>query len=201
MGDLFITGRAEPDALLNRDGTALLIGMLLDQQVPMEWAFAGPWTLRQRLGTLDAGAVADLGEEAVVAAACAKPAIHRFPAVMGRRIHALCRTLATEFGGRGEEVWAGAADGEDLYRRLRLLPGFGEEKARILIAVLGKRMGVTVPGWRAAAGSFGDDQPRTVADSRDPASLARVRAWKQEARRAGRDKQDRPLTGGARPSP
>src|SRR5512138_3265276 len=101
-GTLYITGRAEADALLNSDGTALLIGMLLDQQVPMEWAFMGPATLRDRLGHLDAQRVAAMSEDDLVAACCAKPAIHRFPAAMGRRIHALCVVLSDDFGGRGE---------------------------------------------------------------------------------------------------
>ncbi len=192
-GDLYITGDRVADGLLNDDGTALLIGMLLDQQVPMEWAFHGPHTLLHRLGTLDAAAVAGLGEDAVVAAACAKPAIHRFPASMGRRIHALCATLAEHYAGDGANVWRGARTGDELYARLRTLPGYGEEKARILVAILGKRMGVQPPGWRDAAGPFGDPEPRSVADITDPTSLAAVRAWKQATKRAGRDKQGRPL--------
>src|SRR5262245_64670155 len=118
-----ITGDAEADELLNTDGTALLIGMLLDQQVPMEMAFHGPATLRRRLGHLDAGRVAAMTEAEVVGVCCAKPAIHRFPAVMGRRVHALCAVLATEYEGRGENVWAGLTSGDELYARLRALPG------------------------------------------------------------------------------
>ena len=182
---------AATDALLNRDPAAVLIGMLLDQQVPMEWAFAGPATLLQRLGSLDPVVVAGLGQDAVVTAACAKPAVHRYPAVMGRRIHALAVALTERFGGDAAAVWRDAADGHDLYRRLRTLPGFGDEKARIMIAILGKRFRAAPAGWQDAAGVFADDEPRTIADSHDAASFATVRAWKAAARAAGRDKQGR----------
>ncbi|HYK15271.1 MAG TPA: HhH-GPD-type base excision DNA repair protein, partial [Burkholderiales bacterium] len=114
--------------VLNRDGTALLIGMLLDQQVPMEWAFAGPATLRRRLGHLDAVRIAAMDVDGFVAVCCEKPAIHRFPAALGRRIHALCEVLVRDHGGRGEGVWEGVDDGAELYRRLLALPGYGDEK-------------------------------------------------------------------------
>ena len=190
---IYITGDPAADDLLTTDGTALLIGMLLDQQVPMEWAFAGPATLQARLGHLDATRIRAMDEDAFVAVCCAKPAIHRFPAVMGRRIHALCGELVDRFDGRGDRVWAGAATGTELYARLRTLPGYGDEKARIFVAILGKRLGVQPDGWRGAAGPFGDDVPRSVADIADAESLAKVRAWKQAAKAAKRDKQDRPL--------
>ena len=192
-GSLMITGDAAADELLNTDGTALLIGMLLDQQVPMEMAFHGPATLLQRLGHLDASKIAAMTEDDVVGVCCAKPAIHRFPAVMGRRIHALCEVLASDYGGRGENVWDGVPSGDELYQRLRSLPGFGDEKSRIFVAVLGKRMGVQPDGWRDAAGKFGDDTPRSVADSTSPETLAAVRQWKRAQRAAHLDKQDRPL--------
>jgi uncharacterized HhH-GPD family protein len=192
-GSLYITGDPDADGLLNEDGTALLIGMLLDQQVPMEWAFAGPATLRRRLGHLDAGRIAAMDADDFVAVCCEKPAIHRFPAALGRRIHALCVVLADEHGGRGEGVWQDVDDGAELYRRLRALPGYGDEKARIFVAILGKTQGVTPAGWREAAGRFGDDVPRSVADIAGPESLARVREWKRAQKAAQRDKQDRPL--------
>ncbi len=197
-GSLYITGREDADALLNRDGTALLVGMLLDQQVPMEWAFTGPMTLLDRLeladrGRLDAAHIAAMDPEEFVAICCAKPAIHRFPASLGRRVHELCNHLVDRFDGRGEHVWAEVVDGDELYRRLRSLPGFGEEKAQIFIAILGKRMGVQPSGWREAAGKFGDDVPRSVADISDASSLSVVREWKKAAKAARRDKQDRPL--------
>lgn len=192
-GTLYITGRSDADDLLNANGTALLIGMLLDQQVPMEWAFAGPATLRQRLGHLDATRIAAMDVEDFVAVCCEKPAIHRFPASLGRRIHALCTVLASEYGGRGEAVWEGVTTGTELYDRLRALPGYGEEKAQIFVAILGKTQGVTPDGWRGAAGRFGDDVPRSVADITGPETLAAVREWKKAQKAAKRDKQDRPL--------
>jgi uncharacterized HhH-GPD family protein len=188
-----ITGDADADELLNTDGTALLIGMLLDQQVPMEVAFHGPATLRRRLGHLDARRIAAMSEADVVAVCCARPAIHRFPAAMGRRIHALCTVLAADYGGRGEHVWTDVATGDELYTRLRALPGFGDEKSRIFVALLGKRIGVRPDGWRDAAGKFGDDSPRSVADSTSPETLAAVRRWKRAQKAAKLDKQDRPL--------
>jgi uncharacterized HhH-GPD family protein len=192
-GTLYITGRPDADSLVNRDGTALLIGMLLDQQVPMEWAFAGPATLKQRLGHLDARRIAAMNADHFVAVCAERPAIHRFPASMGRRIHELCGVLAEQYGGRGTRVWNDAGSGDELYRRLRALPGYGDEKARILIAVLGKRMGVQPDGWREAAAPFGDDTPRSVADIDGPAALEEVRRWKKAQKVAQRDKQDRPL--------
>lgn len=193
-GTLHITGDLAADALLNTDGTALLVGMLLDQQVPMEVAFRGPATLRQRLGRFDATTISAMELEAFVAVCCTRPAIHRFPAVMARRIHELCVRLVADFGGRGEAVWEGVGSGDALYARLRTLPGFGDEKARIFVALLGKRMGVRPRGWRETAGKFGESTPRCVADSSSPTTLAEVRAWKQAQRAASLDKQDRPLS-------
>ena len=134
-----------------------------------------------------------MSEDEVVAVCCEKPAIHRFPAAMGRRIHAVCVVVNSEYGGRGESVWNDVATGDELYARLRGLPGFGDEKSRIFVAVLGKRMGVQPEGWRAAAGKFGDDTPRSVADSTSPETLAAVRQWKRAQKAARLDKQDRPL--------
>jgi uncharacterized HhH-GPD family protein len=193
QGTLFITGDAEADRLLNTDPLALLLGMLLDQQVPMEWAFAGPAKLRERLGHLDASQIAAMPQHEFVGVCCAKPAIHRFPAAMGRRIHDLCAALTERFDGRGEAVWQGVQTGAELYERLRSLPGYGDEKARIFIAILGKRFAVRPEGWQVAAGKFGDDTPRSVADITDPATLGKVREWKKASKAAKRDKQDRPL--------
>lgn len=192
-GTLYITGDADSDALLNEDGTALLIGMLLDQQVPMEWAFAGPATLRARLDHLDARRIAEMDREEFVAVCCAKPSIHRFPASMGRRIHDMCVTLVADFGGTGAGVWDGVKTGEALYERLRRLPGYGDEKSRIFIALLAKRIGIKPKGWQEAAGVFSDRNPRSVADSTSPTTLVEVREWKKAAKAAKRDKQDRTL--------
>jgi uncharacterized HhH-GPD family protein len=191
-GTLYITGDRAADGLLNRDGTALLIGMLLDQQVPMEWAFAGPATLKQRLGHLDAKKIAMMDQEEFVAVCCDKPAIHRFPASMGRRIHELCAVLSDRYGAKGTNVWKDVGSGEELYARLRELPGYGEEKSKIFVAILGKRMGVAPPGWRSAAGVFGDDVARSVADIDGSEALGKVREWKKAQKAAKKDKQGRP---------
>ena len=195
-GTLYITGESDADRLLNSDGVALLIGMLLDQQVPMEWAFRGPATLRERLGHLDAARIAAMDREAFVTVCCDKPAIHRFPAVMGRRIHELCTMLTDRYGGSATNVWTGVGEADELYARLRQLPGYGDEKAKIFLALLAKRQGIVPDGWRTAAGKFGDDVPRSVADIFDDASLAKVREWKKAQKAAKKDKQDRPLADG-----
>ncbi len=192
-GTLYITGDPKADGLLNSDGAALLIGMLLDQQVPMEWAFAGPNTLRQRLGHLDPTMIASMDVDQFVAVCCAKPAIHRFPAVMGRRIHELCRAIVAGYDGDAAAIWRDVATGAELYGRLRALPGYGDEKAKIFVAILAKSQGVTPAGWRDAAGKFGDDEPRSVADIDGPEMLAKVREWKKAQKAAKRDKQDQPL--------
>ena len=192
-GSLYITGDESADALLNCDPTALLVGMLLDQQVPIEWAFMGPATLRSRLGHLDAARIAATPVDEFVAVCCDRPAIHRFPAVMGQRIHEMCVVLSATHADDVESLWRTAADGQDLYTRLRVLPGFGDEKAKIFIAILGKRCDVQPDGWRVAAGKFGDDVPRSVADISSPESLAVVREWKKAQKAAKKDKQDRPL--------
>ena len=189
-GSLAVTGDPAADHLLNTDPLALLIGMLLDQQVPMEWAFRGPTTLVNRLDGLDAGAVADMDPEAFLEACRAKPAIHRFPRSMAGRIQDLCRHLVDHHGGDAADIWRGASDGADLSRRLRALPGYGAEKTMIFVAILAKRFGVAPEGWEAAAGPFADDVPRSVADIDSPEALATVRAWKKAQKAAGKSKQD-----------
>jgi uncharacterized HhH-GPD family protein len=190
-GTLFITGDTDADELLNTDPLALLIGMLLDQQVPMEWAFNGPYRLKERLGgTLDAAAIAAMEPDAFVALVKGPPALHRFPGSMGKRIQDLCAYLVEHHGGRAENVWVGVATGEELLARLKALPGYGDEKAKIFLALLAKRQGVTPTGWQEAAGPFGDEVPRSVADIHDPDSLAQVREWKKARKAAGRSKQD-----------
>jgi uncharacterized HhH-GPD family protein len=192
-GTLYITGDAAADRLLNTDGTALLCGMLLDQQVPMEWAFKGPAALKARLGHLDATKIAAMDREELVAVFCEKPALHRFPASMGRRAYDLCVHLTEYYRGRGENVWRGVSRGDQLFGRLRALPGFGDEKAKIFLALLAKRFGVRPAGWEEAAGPFADMTPRSVADIDSPDAFAKVREWKKAAKAAKRDKQDRPL--------
>jgi uncharacterized HhH-GPD family protein len=192
-GTLYITGDAESDRLLNSDPFALLVGMLLDQQVPMEWAFRGPANLRLRLGHLDPVRTAALTPDDVVAAFVQKPALHRYPAVMGRRVHALAVFVTDVYDGDAARIWSGVASGAELLARLKALPGFGDEKAKIFVALLAKRMGVAPAGWEQAARPFSDDTPRSVADSADADSLRRVHEWKEAQRAAHKDKQGRPL--------
>jgi len=194
VGTLYITGDEAADALLNTNPNALLIGMLLDQQVPMEWAFTGPATLQQRLGHLDPAVIATMDEESFVAICCEKPAIHRFPASMGKRIQQVCAFLVEHHDGDAANIWTDADTGRDVFGRLKALPGYGDEKSKIFVAILAKTQGVAPDGWREAAGKFGDDVPRSVADIHDEASLAVVREWKKAQKAAKKDKQDRPLS-------
>jgi uncharacterized HhH-GPD family protein len=193
-GTLYITGDETADELLNTDGNALLLGMLLDQQVPMEWAFKGPATLRQRLGHLDPAKIAAMDVDEFVAVCCEKPAIHRFPGSMGKRIHAVCTALVDDYDGEASNLWADVSDGKELYRRLKALPGYGDEKSKIFVALLAKTQGVAPEGWQQAAGKFGDDVPRSVADIHDETSLGEVREWKKAQKAAKKDKQDRPVS-------
>ncbi len=190
-GTLYITGEKASDKLLNTNANALLIGMLLDQQVPMEWAFAGPATLKARLGHLDPKKIAAMDVDEFVSICCEKPAIHRFPGSMGKRIHAVCEVLVADYRGNAANIWKGVDDANELYRRLRALPGYGDEKSKIFVAILGKRMNVQPADWQTAAGVFGDDVPRSVADIDGPEALGKVREWKQAQKAAKKDKQGR----------
>ena len=187
---LAITGDADADALLVADPLALVIGMLLDQQITMEMAFRGPARLRERLGGLDAAAIAAMPADAFLAAFSEKPALHRFPGSMAARTQALCAFLAEEYGGDAAAVWTGVGSGAELLDRVRALPGFGDEKAKIFVALLAKRFGVRPRGWQQACSPFSDDEPRSVADIDSPEALARVRAWKKAKKAAGKSKQD-----------
>jgi uncharacterized HhH-GPD family protein len=188
-----ITGDQAADLLLEEDPLALLIGMLLDQQVPMEWAFKGPHTLRERLGgELNAERIAAMDTEDFVAVCAEKPAIHRFPASMGRRIHELCERLVEDYDGDAARVWTEADDAADLRRRLRQLPGYGEEKTKIFVAILAKRLDVRPEGWEEVAAPFSDDQPRSVADVSSAETLTQVRQWKKAMKAAKKTKQDAP---------
>lgn len=191
-GTLYITGDEAADTLLNTDANALLLGMLLDQQVPMEWAFQGPNTLRERLGHLDPAKIAAMDEDEFVSICREKPAIHRFPGSMGKRVHQVCTALVDDYDGDAANIWTDVDDGAQLYRRLKALPGYGDEKSKIFVAILAKTQGVEPAGWQAAAGKFGDDEPRSVADIHDEVSLAKVREWKKAQKAAKKDKQDRP---------
>jgi uncharacterized HhH-GPD family protein len=186
-----VTGEPEADRLLEQDPLALLIGMLLDQQVPMEWAFRGPLALRERLGgSLDATAIAAMPAADLEAVFRQRPALHRFPGAMAKRTHALCRHLVDEYGGGGAALWEQATDAADLYRRLRALPGYGDEKAKIFVAILGKRLHRAPAGWEEVAAPFSDAIPRSVADIDSPEALARVREWKTTQKAMKRGKAD-----------
>ncbi|MEU1484998.1 HhH-GPD-type base excision DNA repair protein [Streptomyces sp. NPDC005752] len=177
------------DALLARSPLAALVGMLLDQQVPMEWAFTGPFTLAQRLGSddLDAREIAAYDPEAFTGLFTEKPALHRYPGSMGKRVQQLCQYLVAEYDGRAEAVWEDASTGAELLERLDALPGFGTQKAQIFLALLGKQFDVRPAGWREAAGAYGEqDSHRSVADITGPDSLAEVRAYKQQAKAAAK---------------
>jgi uncharacterized HhH-GPD family protein len=197
---LALSQEPEADALLSRDPLALLIGMVLDQQVPLEWAFSAPLKLRERLGgTLDAADIASMDPDELTKAFVGPPALHRFPAANAKRVQDLCRLLVEEHGGRAENVWAGASDGAELLRRIKRLPGFGDQKGRIFVGLLGKQLGVQPPGWEDAAGDYGRPGTfKSVADIVDPASLSKVRAYKQEMKRAAKAKAttESPAAGG-----
>jgi uncharacterized HhH-GPD family protein len=180
---LHIAQDPEADALLGRSPLAALTGMLLDQQVPMEWAFKGPRTIAERMGTdePDAHDIAAYDPEKFAALLSAKPAVHRYPGSMAKRIQQLCQYLVEHYDGDAAKVWEGVKTGEELLRRLKELPGFGAQKAQIFLALLGKQFGVRPKGWREAAEAYGEPNSfRSVADITGPESLAKVRAHKQE---------------------
>ncbi|MGW7209628.1 MULTISPECIES: HhH-GPD-type base excision DNA repair protein [unclassified Streptomyces] len=179
----------EADELLGRSPLAALVGMLLDQQVPMEWAFKGPRTIADRLGLddLDAHEIAAQDPDAFAALLSDKPAVHRYPGSMAKRIQQLCQYLVEHYDGNAELVWKGVDDGRELLRRLEELPGFGKQKAQIFLALLGKQLGVRPKGWREAAGAYGEAESfRSVADITGPESLVKVRAHKQEMKAAAK---------------
>ena len=182
MATLRLSGNPEADALLSKDPLALLIGMVLAQQVPLEWAFAGPAELRRRLGRdLDAKEIAAMDPEALAAAFSARPALHRYPGSMAGRVQELSRLLVENYGGKADGVWKEAASGTELLSRVRELPGFGEQKAKIFVALLGKQLAVRPAGWQEVSVPYGDTGTHcSVADITDQASLDRVRAFKQE---------------------
>ncbi|MFG3198339.1 HhH-GPD-type base excision DNA repair protein [Streptomyces sp. NPDC048208] len=179
----------EADALLGRSPLAALTGMLLDQQIPMEWAFKGPETIARRMGTddLDAHDIAARDPEEFAALLSEKPAVHRYPGSMAKRVQTMCQYLVEHYDGDAEEVWRDAGSGPELLKRLEALPGFGKQKAQIFLALLGKQLGVAPEGWREAAGAYGEAKSyRSVADITGPESLAKVRAHKQEMKAAAK---------------
>jgi uncharacterized HhH-GPD family protein len=191
---LWLTGNADADQLLTDDDNALLIGMILDQQVPMEKAFSGPRVIADRMGgTFDVAAIAASDEDEFVAMCSVPPAIHRFPGSMAKRVRQCCQVLVERYDGQAANVWRDQPTGEAVKAALAALPGFGADKAAIFTAVLGKRRGVTPPGWREAAGYYGEpDTFRSVADIVDRESLQRVRETKQQVKAAKKSAADVP---------
>ncbi|WP_128377642.1 HhH-GPD-type base excision DNA repair protein [Streptomyces cavernae] len=186
---LHLAQQPEADALLGRSPLAALVGMLLDQQVPMEWAFTGPYTIARRMESddLNAHEIAAYDPEAFATLLSTKPAVHRYPGSMANRIQQLCQYLVEHYDGDAAAVWDGVDSGAELLRRLKELPGFGTQKAQIFLALLGKQLGVHPEGWREAAGAYGEAGSfRSVADITGPESLTKVRAHKQEMKAAAK---------------
>ncbi len=185
---LWLTGDAEADQLLTEDDNALLIGMVLDQQVPMEKAFSGPLVIAQRMGRLDVAAIAAMSEDDFVALCSRPPAIHRFPAAMAKRVRQVCQVLTEDYDGQAANLWKDARSGNEVKANLERLPGFGSDKAAIFTAVLGKLRGITPDGWRVAAGYYGEpDTFRSVADIVDSDSLQKVRETKKSVKAAKKE--------------
>jgi uncharacterized HhH-GPD family protein len=185
--DLTLAQDADADAVLSANPLALLIGMLLDQQFPMERAFASPALLAERVGPLTAAKLAEYGTEALVAAFTGPPALHRYPRSMAERVQAMCRLLVADWGGEAERLWVDAASGREVLANLQSLPGFGKQKAQIFTALLGKQCGVRPEGWREAAGAYGEDgSRRSIADVVDPVTLGEVREFKQAQKKAAK---------------
>ncbi len=183
---LTLTQDDAADELLSRDPLALLTGMLLDQQIAMEVAFTGPKKIEDRLGRFDARSIANADPEEFAALCARTPAVHRFPGSMAKRIQALAQYIVEHYDGDAAAIWTdGDPDGKTVLRRLKALPGYGDQKARIFLALLGKQLGVTPDGWREAAGAYGEDGARrSIADVVDPDTLREVREFKRAAKAA-----------------
>ena len=191
MARLHLTFDPAADTLLSEEPFALLTGMLLDQQIPMEAAFAGPRKIADRLGSMDPHAIADCDPDEFAALCAQTPAVHRFPGSMAKRIQDLARAIVDDYNGDTAALWtARDPDGVEVLRRLKALPGFGEQKARIFLALLGKQYGVTPTGWRAAAGDYGKAGAHmSIADVVDKGSLEQVRAYKKKMKAAAKAKE------------
>jgi uncharacterized HhH-GPD family protein len=188
MAKLQLVQDPAADALLESNPFALLVGMLLDQQYPMEAAFAGPKKIADRIGGVDPREIADYNPEEFAALCSKTPAIHRFPGSMAKRIQELAQIIVDRYDGDASALWtAGDPDGAEVLRRIKGLPGFGEQKAKIFLALLGKQYGVTPEGWREAAGDYGKAGAfMSVADVKDAGSLEKVRSYKKQAKAAAK---------------
>ncbi|PXY31044.1 HhH-GPD-type base excision DNA repair protein [Prauserella muralis] len=185
---LNLTGDAEADRLLSSDPFALLTGLLLDQQFPMEHAFAGPKKIADRMGEFSITRIAETPVEEFVELCVQPPAIHRYGGSMARRVHTLAHYILEHYEGRADRIWkSGKPDGKEVLRRVKALPGYGDQKARIFVALLGKQLGVTPEGWREAAGAYGEEgSRRSIADVTSAETLAEVRAFKKAAKAAAK---------------
>jgi uncharacterized HhH-GPD family protein len=181
---LHITGDDHADQVLTDDPFALVLGMLLDQQYPMEHAFRGPSKILDRFGTLDPAAMAAADPEEFAARASTPPAIHRYGRSMAGRVQALATIVNEQYGGRAERLWTEASSGADLLARVVALPGFGKQKAQIFVALLAKQLDVRPEGWEQAVGDYALDGYRSVADVTDPESLQKVRDYKKAKKAA-----------------
>ncbi|MGA8544865.1 MAG: HhH-GPD-type base excision DNA repair protein [Mycobacterium sp.] len=190
MPNLQLAQDPAADALLSADPFALLVGMVLDQQIPLEVAFAGPKKIADRMGGFDAAAIADYDPDKFADLCSERPAVHRFPGSMAKRIQAVAQIIVDKYDGDAAALWtAGNPDGPELLRRLKALPGFGEQKARIFLALLGKQYSVTPKGWRTAAGDYGKAGTHmSVADIADARSLEQVRSYKKQLKAAQKGK-------------
>lgn len=185
MTRLQIAQDPHADEVLSTDAFGLITGMLLDQQFPMERAFAGPAKILDRFGTLDPAAIAAAEPEAFADLCATPPAIHRYGRSMAGRVQALAQVVVDEYNGDAAAIWEGAGSTKDLVKRLQALPGFGEQKAKIFAALLGKQLGVRADGWREAIGPYAEEGSfRSVADVVDPDSLQKVRDFKKAAKAA-----------------
>jgi uncharacterized HhH-GPD family protein len=183
---IHITGDPAADQVLTDDPFALLVGMMLDQQYPMEHAFRGPAKVLDRFGTLDPARIAAADPEQFATLCSTPPAIHRFPGSMAARLQELARIVTDEYDGHAERIWTEAADGRDLMKRMQALPGFGKQKAQIFVALLAKQLGVRPDGWEAAVGAYAEDGYRSVADVVDETSLQKVRDYKKQKKAAAK---------------
>jgi uncharacterized HhH-GPD family protein len=188
--ELHLSQDPEADALLSKSPFALVVGMVLDQQVPLEWAFASPLELQRRLGkALDAKRIAHMDPEALATAFSSRPALHRYPGSMATRVQEVAKLVVDRYGGKTEAIWTGATTGAELLGRVKELPGFGEQKAKIFVALLGKQLGVRPQGWEEVSAPFSDpDTFRSVADITDTDTLDKVRAFKQALKAANKAK-------------
>lgn len=174
-----ITGDDAADMLLENEPLALVIGMLLDQQVPMEWAFKGPLVIKERVGDLDAQNIASMDEDKFVELCSTKPAIHRYPRSMAKRIQSLCELVAQDYNGDVSKIWRGQKEAKDVLARLQTLPGYGPEKSKIFLAILVKRFGYSYDGFDKACAPFSGDEPRSAAHVSSPEALIKVREYKK----------------------